>query len=121
MQLGKISRALALTQAGDYKKAAGSLLLELQDIESSSATPSVCEWIAACAEKLEKFGEAAAWYETAGEMTLAGEMSAVPVRASDALYFFKRAHETYVKAEDDFSASRILVVVRKLESACVPQ
>jgi hypothetical protein len=120
--MGQISRALALEQRGDYRSAMNSLLGVLDDIEASSEWDSVCEWIGSCHEKLGENAEAGFWYETAGQLTLAGDASPVPRRVSQALFFVQKASDCYSRCgtEGQMATTRTRAISVVLERACPP-
>lgn len=120
--MGSFSRALALEQKGDYRSAVKSLMGVLDDIEASSEWEDVCEWIAGCFEKIGENAEAGFWYETAGQLTLAGDSSPVPRKVSQALFFVQRASDCYSRcgSEGDMASARTRAIIVVLERACPP-
>ena len=120
--MGQISRALALEQSGDYRSAVKSLMSVLDDIEASSEWDDVCEWIGSCFEKIGENAEAGFWYETAGQLSLAGETAPVPMRISHALSFIQRASDCYSRCgpEGEMATTRTKVISVVLEKACPP-
>ena len=120
--MGQISRALALEQVGDYRSAAKSLMSVLDDIEAASEWDSVCEWIAGCFEKIGENAEAGFWYETAGQLALAGDSFPVPRRVSQALEFVQRASNCYSRcgSEGTMATVRTRAISAVLERACPP-
>ena len=120
--MGQISRALALEQSGDYRNAVKSLMSILDDIEASSEWDSVCEWIAGDLEKIGENAEAGFWYETAGQLTLAGDSSPVPRKVSQALFFVQRASDCYSRcgSEGEMATARTRAISMVLERACPP-
>jgi len=120
--MGSISRALALEQKGDHRSAVKSLMGVLDDIEASSEWEDVCEWIACCLEKIGENAEAGFWYETAGQLTLAGDSSPVPRTVSQALFFVQRASDCYSRCgtEGDMANARTRAISVVLERACPP-
>src|SRR5579863_6892964 len=118
--MGQISRALAMEQQGDYKSAVKSLMGILDDIEASSEWDSVCEWIAGDYEKIGENAQAGFWFETAGQLTLAGDTSPVPKRVSHALFFVQRASDCYSRCgtEGEMASARTRAISRVLERAC---
>jgi hypothetical protein len=85
--MGGISRALALERLGDYSSAVKSLMSILDDVEASSEWDCVFEWIASDLGKVNENAEAGFWYETAGQLTLAGDSSPVLRNVSQAPFF----------------------------------
>ena len=120
--MGSFSRALALEQTGDYRSAVKSLMSVLDDIEASSEWDDVCEWIASCFEKIGENAEAGFWYETAGQLTLAGDSFSVPRKISQALFFVQRASDCYSRCgtEGDMATARTRAISVVLERACPP-
>jgi hypothetical protein len=86
-----ISRALALERSGDYRGAVKSLMSILDDIEASSEWDRVFEWMVGDIEMVGENAEAA-WHETAGRTTLAGDSSPAQRRVSRALFFVQGPH-----------------------------
>jgi hypothetical protein len=120
--MGQISRALALEQSGDYRSAVNSLMSVLNDIEASSVWDVVCEWIGSCFEKIGENAEAGFWYETAGQLTLAGDSSPVPRKISQTLFFVQRASDCYSRcgSEGEMATARTRAISMVLERACPP-
>lgn len=120
--MGQISRALALEQVGDYRSAVKSLMSVLDDIEASSEWDSVCEWIASCYEKIGENAQAGFWYETASQLTLAGDASPIPQKMSQALFFVQRASDCYSRcgSEGEMANARTRAISVVLERACPP-
>jgi tetratricopeptide (TPR) repeat protein len=120
--MGGISRALALEQQGDYRSAVKSLMSVLDDIEASSEWDSVCEWIAGCFEKIGEHDEAGFWYETAAQLSLAGDIAPLPRRVSEALFFLQKASNCYSKcgSEGAMASARTKAISVVLERSCPP-
>ena len=120
--MGSFSRALAMEQKGDYRNAVKSLMGILDDIEASSEWEDVCEWIANCFEKIGEHAEAGFWYETAGQLTLAGDALPVPRKVSQALFFVQKASNCYsgCGSEGDMATARTKAIGVVLERACPP-
>jgi len=120
--MGSVSRALAFDQSGDYRGAVKSLMGVLDDIEASSEWDGVCEWIATCFEKIGENAEAGFWYETAGQLSLAGDSSPVPRRISQTLSFVQRASDCYSRCgnEGEMASARTRAISVVLERACPP-
>ena len=120
--MGQISRALALEQEGDYRSAVRSLMSILDDVEASSEWESVCEWIAGCFEKIGENAEAGYWYETAGQLTLAGDSFPVPRKVPEALFYLERAGDCYSRCGDEgkMATARTRAISMVLERACPP-
>jgi hypothetical protein len=120
--MGFFSRALALEQTGDYRSAARSLMNVLDDIEVSPEWESACEWIASCFEKIGENAEAGFWYETAGQLTLAGGLSPLSRKISQALFFVQMASDCYARCgtEGDRASARTRAIGTVLERACPP-
>ena len=94
----------------------------LDDIEASSEWEGVCEWIAGDYEKIGENAQAGFWYETAGQLTLASDVSPLPKRLSQALFFVERASDCYSRcgAEGEMATSRTRAISQVLERACPP-
>jgi hypothetical protein len=121
--MGQISRALALEGSGDYRSAVKSLMSILDDIEAYSEWDSVCEWIAGDFEKIGENAEAGYWYETAGQLTLAGDFtSPFPRKIPQALFFVQRASDCYSRcgSEGEMATARTRAISVVLERACPP-
>src|SRR5579872_1134112 len=120
--MGSVSRALALEKAGDYRAAVKSLMSVLDDIEASPEWDGVCEWIATDYEKIGEHAQAGFWYETAGQLTLAGDSSPIPSKVPHALFFIQKASECYSRCgrELEMATARTRVVTVVLEKACPP-
>lgn len=120
--MGSVSRALALEKSGDYRAAVKSLMSVLDDIEASSEWDSVCEWIATDYEKIGEHAQAGFWYETASQLTLAGDSSPVPQKVSQALFFVQRAADCYSRCgtEGEMNSARTRAISVVLERACPP-
>jgi hypothetical protein len=120
--MGQISRALALEQSGDYRSALKSLMSVLDDIEASSEWDGVCEWIASDYEKIGEHAQAGFWYETAGQLSLAGDSSPVPLKISQTLSFVQKASECYSRCGTDgeMATARTRAISVVLERACPP-
>lgn len=120
--MGSYSRALALEQTGDYRTAAQSLMGVLQDVRASSEWEGACEWIAGCLERGGDDFQAGRWFETAGQLTLAGELPSVARRFSQALFFLQRASECYSRCgrEGEAARARTTAITAVLEKACPP-
>ena len=120
--MGNISRALALEQSGDYRNAARSLMSVLDDIEASSEWDNICEWVASCFEKVGEHAVAGFWYETAGQLVLAGDLSPVPRKVSKALSFVEKASDCYSRCgvEGEMATTRTRAISMVLERTCPP-
>ncbi len=121
--MGSFSRALAMEQTGDYRSAVKSLMSVLDDIEASSEWDGVCEWIASCFEKIGENAEAGYWFETAGQLTLAGDFtSPIPRKIPQALFFIQRASDCYSRCgtEGEMATARTRAISSVLERACPP-
>jgi hypothetical protein len=120
--MGMVSRALALEQSGDYRNAVKSLMGVLDDVEASYEWDSVCEWIASCYEKIGENSEAGFWYETAGQLSLAGDSSPVPRKISQTLFFVQRASDCYSRCgyEGEMASARTRALSMVLEKVCPP-
>jgi hypothetical protein len=120
--MGSFSRALALEQKGDYRSAVKSLMRILDDIEASSEWEDVCEWIAGDFEKIGENAQAGFWYETASQLTLASDISPVPRKMSQALFFVQRASNCYSRCGTDgeMASARTKAIGVVLERACPP-
>jgi hypothetical protein len=120
--MGSFSRALAMEQRGDYRSAVKSLMGIFDDIEASFQWEDACEWIAGCFEKIGENAEAGFWYETAGQLTLAGDSSPVPRKISQALFFVQRASDCYARCgtEGEPANARTRAISALLERRCPP-
>lgn len=121
--MGSISRALALERAGgDYRGALKSSMAVLDDFEPSEEWDSVCEWMVSCPEKEGENVQAGFWYETAGQLALAGDSSPVPRRISRAPFFVQRASDCHSRCgnERGMATARTRAVSVVLERACPP-
>ena len=120
--MGSFSHALALEQKGDYRSAVKSLMSVLDDIEASSEWDDVCEWIASCFEKIGENAEAGFWYETAGQLTLAGDSFPFPRKIPQALFFVQRASDCYSRcgSEGEMATARTRAISMVLERSCPP-
>ncbi|MDG6915295.1 MAG: hypothetical protein JRN23_06045 [Nitrososphaerota archaeon] len=120
--MGTISRAFAFEQSGDYRSAVSSLMRILDDIEASSEWDGVCEWIASDYEKMGDNAQAGFWYETAGQLTLAGDTSPVPRKLSQTLSYVQKASSCYSKCgtEGELATQRTKAIGMVLERACPP-
>ncbi len=120
--MGTISRAFAFEQSGDYRSAVSSLMRILDDIEASSEWDGVCEWIASDYEKMGDNAQAGFWYETAGQLTLAGDTSPVPRKLSQTLSCVQKASSCYSKCgtEGELATQRTKAIGMVLERACPP-
>ena len=120
--MGNFSRALALEQSGDYRSAVKSLMSILDDVEASSDWDGVCEWIASDYEKLGDNAQAGVWYETAGQLTLAGDSSPVPKKLSVTLSYVQKASDCYSRcgSEGEMATARTRAISMVLEKACPP-
>jgi hypothetical protein len=122
MKMGSISRALALENAGDYRSAARSLISVLDDVEASSEWDNVCEWVASCFDKVGEHAMAGFWYETAGQLALAGDLSPVPRKVSKALSFVEMASGCYSRCglDGEMATTRTKAITTVLERTCPP-
>jgi hypothetical protein len=118
--MGSISRAFALQQMGDYEQTAVTLRGLLDNVEASSEWVDVCEWIAICCEKMNEPEDAASWYESAGQMILAEGSVPFLRRIPEALYFFSKATECYLRGGKEKLAFRTRAIEQKLQQACAP-
>ncbi len=120
--MGDMSRALALERSGDYLGAARSLMGVLDDIEASLEWDDVCEWVASCFEKAGENAKAGLWYETAGQLALAGDLSPVPRKVSKALSFVEKASGCYSRCgvEGEMATTRTRAISMVLERTCPP-
>jgi hypothetical protein len=121
-QMGTISRAFALEQKGDYRQAVKSLMSILDDIEASDEWDGVCEWIASDYEKIGDNAQAGFWYETAGQLTLAGDSSPIPKKLSQTLSYVQKASQCYSRcgSEGEMATARTKAISVVLERACPP-
>src|SRR5579872_4378465 len=120
--MGSFSRALAMEETGDYRSALKSLMGILDDVEASPEWDEVCEWIGSCFEKIGENAQAGFWYETAGQLALAGDSSPIPSKVPHALFFIQKASECYSRCgrELEMATARTRVVTVVLEKACPP-
>lgn len=121
--MGTISRAFALEQSGDYRAAVKSLMSILDDVEASSAWDGVCEWIASDYEKMGEDAQAGFWYETAGQLTLAGDDSTFPRKLSQTLSYVQKASWCYSRCgpEGEMATARTKAIGKVLARACPPE
>ncbi|HUI01653.1 MAG TPA: hypothetical protein VLU99_02010 [Nitrososphaerales archaeon] len=94
----------------------------LDDIEAAPEWDGVAEWIATDYEKLGENAQAGFWFETASQLTLAGDASPVQRKISQALFFVQRASNCYSRCgeEGEMASARTRAISVVLERACPP-
>lgn len=90
---------------------------QFERLATSQRSASDCEWIADCLYQLEQYGDAADWYEMAGDLILAGSAPA-QLRALSALGTFEKALECHALDRDEESFREISEMTRALRRTC---
>lgn len=93
---------------------------EFENFFATGRKVDTCEWIAHCFYELEQFGDAGAWYETAGKLLLADPTTPATIKAMAASTAYEKALDCYKSAGDSDTITEISEMLRDLRKACAP-
>jgi hypothetical protein len=93
---------------------------EFEKFFSSGRKVDTCEWIAHCFYQLEQFGDAGAWYETAGRLVLADPTTPSAIKAITASRIYEKALDCYRHSDDVDTITECSEMLRDLRRACAP-
>jgi len=118
--MGFVEEALLRIKAGDHRSAAEILIAHVDDQDLKKvARINLMEWIGESYSKCDEKGEAAIWYEKAGNALLEAKEIASYERKKNALQDFERAVDCYKSENDKEGIRRVSVLKYSLSNLSV--
>ncbi len=118
--MGFVEEALLLIKAGDHRTAAKILTEHVDDPDLKKvARINVMEWIGESYSKCDEKGDAAIWYEKAGNAILETKEMASFERKKKALQDFERAMDCYKSENDKDGIRRVSVLKYSLSNPSI--